>query len=146
MSCCGDQGLFRRLRFLLGRPGLHEFVKFGIVGTLNTGVDYGIYIGLTRLTVFWGEHIVLATCVSFTVAVASSFVLNTFWTFRGGGRGWHRRVGRFFAVAVGGVIWNALILWGLTELGVWDLLAKAAATVLVLIWNYTFQRNWTFRR
>ena len=120
-------------------------MRFATVGTINFFLDYGVYIGLTRGLAFWGRHIVLAATVSFVAAVICSFVLNTFWTFRCATAGWHRRAGKFFLVATGGLAWNALIIFVLTELGMYDLLAKLAATALVLVWNYALQKKWTFR-
>ncbi len=122
-----------------------EFLKFSAVGVFNTFVDFGVYVALTRLTVFWSGHLVLSAAASFTVAATSSFFLNTFWTFRCQTAGWHRRIGKFFAVATGGLALNALILFSFTRLGVYDLLAKFTATGLVLVWNFFLQKKWTFR-
>lgn len=122
-----------------------QFLRFSIVGTINFFLDYAVYIGLTRCFGFWGRHIVLATTVSFIAAVLSSFFLNTFWTFRCDAAGWQKRIWKFFAVATGGLALNALILFALTGLGVYDLLAKLAATAIVLVWNFFLQKKWTFR-
>jgi putative flippase GtrA len=130
---------------IFGWENTKQFVKFCLVGTLNTGVDFGIYLALTRLTSFWSWHVVAASAVSFSVAVLSSFVLNTFWTFRCGGSGWHRRVLPFFAVAIGGLLVNTLTVWFVVTLGVWDVLAKVVATAFTLAWNFTMQRRWTFK-
>lgn len=129
----------------LGRRTAKQFIKFSLVGTLNTGVDFGIYLALTRLTEFWYANLVWASVVSFTTAVLSSFVLNTFWTFRAGGQGWQKRVGPFFAVAIGGLLINAGTVWMLITLGFWDVLAKIVATAFTLAWNFTLQKKWTFR-
>jgi len=136
----------RSLEKLSGRRSdIGQFLRFSAVGTANFFLDYLVYIGLTRGFAFWGRHIVLATTASFIAGVTSSFFLNTFWTFRRGSAGWHRRAGKFFAVATGGLALNALILYVLTGLGVYDLLAKLAATAIVLVWNFYFQKKWTFR-
>lgn len=120
-----------------------EFIRFCIVGVINTGVDFAVYIGLTRPMPFWTQHYVLASACSFLVAVFSSFLLNTFWTFRRQNVEWARSV-KFFAVAVGGLVLNAATLYTLTHFGLFDLFAKAAATGVVLAWNFTLQKKWTF--
>jgi putative flippase GtrA len=132
-------------RFSPYRRTAGQFLRFSAVGTINFFLDYAVYIVLTRGLVFWGRHIVMATTASFIVAVTSSFVLNTFWTFRCDAAGWHKRVWKFFVVAAGGLALNALILFVLTGLGVYDLLAKLAATAIVLVWNFFLQKKWTFR-
>lgn len=127
------------------RQTVGQFLRFSAVGTANFFLDYLVYIGLTRGFVFWGGHIIMAATVSFIAAVISSFFLNTFWTFRGASAGWHRRAGKFLAVAVGGLALNALILFSLTELGIYDLVAKLVATAMVLVWNFQLQKKWTFQ-
>jgi putative flippase GtrA len=121
-----------------------QFVRFGVVGACNTALDFSIYIGLTRGFPFWGEHFVLAAAISFCFGATSSFIFNTFWTFRRGDVGWHRRMPRFFTVAVIGLALNSTVLWTLTSLGLHDIIAKLAATGIVVFWNFTMQKRWTF--
>ncbi len=135
--------IFDKLR--CRRRSLGQFFRFSVVGTINFFLDYLVYFALTRGFAFWGRHFILAACVSFTAAVTSSFFLNTFWTFRCDARGWHARIAKFFTVATGGLALNALILFILTGLGVYDLVAKVAATGIVLVWNFYFQKKWTFK-
>lgn len=122
-----------------------QFARFAVVGTINTMVDFSVYVLLTRFSVFWGSHLVSAAIVSFSVGVVSSFILNNFWTFRLSGTNWRARIGKFSAVAMGGMLLNAVILYMLISLGMYDLLAKAIATVLVMGWNFSLQKMWTFR-
>jgi len=121
-----------------------QFAKFFIIGGINTVVDFGIYVALTRLFDFWSRHIVWAATVSFTVAVFSSYLMNTRWTFSQRQLDW-RRTMKFYVVATGGLGWNALIIYLLTNVGLYDIFAKIIATGLVLIWNFTLQKKWTFR-
>lgn len=129
----------------LRRKTVGQFVRFGLVGGFNTVLDFSVYYMLTRSSSFWGEHLVLAAVASFTVGVISSFILNNFWTFRQSAAGWRSRIWKFFIVAVGGVSWNALLLFVFVNLGMFDLYAKAIATAAVLFWNFTLQKMWTFR-
>jgi len=122
-----------------------QFLRFSVVGGVNFLLDNGIYVLLTRGTVFWSERILSAAAISFVLSVISSFVLNTFWTFSCDAAGWHRRMGKFFAVATGGLAINILIIHLLVSLGVYDLIAKIAATAVVLVWNFILQKKWTFR-
>ncbi len=132
---------YRHLRgFMTG-----QFLRFAVVGASNTALDFFAYLALTRGWPWWRTHLVLAATVSFCVAASSSFLLNNFWTFGRTGDGWHRRAPKFFAVAVGGLAWNALILHLLTAAGMHDILAKLLATAAVMVWNFTLQRAWTFR-
>lgn len=127
------------------RRTMGQFIRFAAVGAFNTVLDFGVYVALTRGVPGWGERYVAAATISFLFAVTSSFLLNTFWTFRSDLSLWHRRAPKFLAVAAGGLAWNALIIQMLTDARVHDILAKLAATGLVLMWNFTLQKKWTFR-
>jgi putative flippase GtrA len=139
-----DDDRLIRTAALPAAPVVGQFLRFCTVGAINTVVDFGVYIGLTRPFAFWAEHYVAASAVSFCVAVTSSFLLNNFWTFGRQGVEW-RRGAKFYLVATGGLCLNAATLYALTRLGMYDLLAKAVATGLVLAWNFTLQRKWTFK-
>ena len=77
--------------------------------------------------------------------MSASFILNNLWTFRQDVSGWHRRAPKFLAVALGGLLWNDAILHLLTQAGLNDVTAKLIATGIVLFWNFTLQKSWTFR-
>ncbi len=122
-----------------------QFLRFAVVGASNTALDFLAYLALTRGLPWWHAHLVAAATASFCLAAASSFLLNNFWTFGHDAAGWHRRAPKFFAVAVGGLAWNAAILQMLIAAGMHDILAKLLATAVVMIWNFTLQKTWTFR-
>src|SRR5690606_23901009 len=130
---------------LLQRDTAVQFVRFAAVGATNTVLDFGVYVALTRGTDWWRDHLVLAATVSFCVAATSSFLLHNFWTFSRNGDGWQRRMPKFFTVAVGGLAWNAALLHLLVGAGLHDIPAKLIATGAVIAWNFTLQKNWTFR-
>lgn len=135
------RGYYEHVRgFIDGR-----FLRFAVVGASNTALDFFVYLCLTRGWQWWRAHLVVAATVSFCTAATSSFLLNTFWTFKVTRDGWHRRAPKFFAVAVGGLACNAVMLHLLTTVGLHDILAKLVATATVMVWNFTLQRAWTFR-
>src|SRR5688572_33242008 len=67
-------GLYQRWRHLA-----HEMAKFGIVGAVNTVLDFGLanllYLGL-------GWPAMGAKTTSVAVAATPSFFMNRHWTFR----------------------------------------------------------------
>lgn len=131
--------LMENHRRLLGR-----FVKWSVVGTIGAVVDYGIYIGLTRLI---GLEEVIAQSISFTCAVINNYILNRVWTF---GDIKHKRPEvqffQFFIVSVMGLGTRTVIFFVLFRLlGIWDLLAMAVAIITVLVWNFFANLVWTFR-
>ena len=122
-----------------------DVVRFGVVGAFNTVVDLGLYVALTRLSPFWARHMVAAVVVSFVVAVTSSYILNSRWTFGGKPLSFVRAT-RFFIVAAGALGLNVITFWLLTRLHFYDLLGKIIAVGLTSLWNYFFQKYWTFSR
>lgn len=55
-----------------------QFIKFNVVGVLNTLVDFGVYTLLT----FLGLNNMIAQCISYTCGMLNSYLFNTLWTFK----------------------------------------------------------------
>lgn len=54
-----------------------EFIRFGIVGTLATGIHYGIYLLLNQFILVW-----LAYTVGYAVSFIFNFYLTSIFTFK----------------------------------------------------------------
>ena len=146
-----------------------QFIKFALVGITGTAIDFG---GFALLWRGLGLNPILASAISFSVAVVNNFLLNRIWTFADvPARNPAAQLGQFSVVATVGLGLNlslmavlievveprlSLILrlgapgaagWRLLEpnLEWWPLLSKAVATVIVLFWNFAGNRLWTFR-
>lgn len=128
-----------------------RFVKFGLVGSLGTVVDFTLLTGLKLL----GWPTLAANSLSFCAGLLNNFTLNRLWTFRQGQPSdWGRQLLRFSAVSLVGLLLSNAIVLGLEGAispllsnGDWAYLpAKLVATGLVLFWNYSANRKWTFRQ
>lgn len=128
------------------RSTAHQFMRFCVVGTINTGVDFSIYVLLTRLSDFWMTNLVYAAVISYSCGAVSSFVLNNFWTFRRDSKRLRSKSIKFIVVTAGGMALNAAILYGLVSVGVFDIIAKIFATACVIAWNFTLFKYWAFKR
>ncbi len=122
-----------------------QLIKFCIVGTVNTLVDFSVYIFMTRIFEFWGERLVLAAVVSYCCGMVSSFTLNNFWTFRKKRDGMAGRMPKYLMVTFASLGLNALLMYTLINLGVYDIIAKVFATGCVILWNFTLYKKWAFR-
>ena len=122
-----------------------QFFRFCLVGTLNTLLDFFVYVCLTRLFVWWNHYFVAAAVVSYGCGVVSSFILNNFWTFRQNRSGLPQRAPKFLVITTVGMFLNVLILHTLVSIGVYDLIAKIFATVCVIAWNFTLSKKWVFK-
>ncbi|MFQ6014411.1 MAG: GtrA family protein [Anaerolineae bacterium] len=128
---------------------LQRFVKFAIVGTSGAVVDFGI---LNLLILGFGFSKALANTCSFSAAVVNNFTWNRLWTFP---ESRDRPVGpqllQFVAVNVVGYIINQTLFLSLDQyifspygtLGY--NVAKAIAVIVVLFWNFSINRIWTYK-
>ena len=117
-----------------------QFLRFGVVGCIVTATHFAVLIALVELG-RWPP--VVATAGAFLVAVTVSYALNGLWTFRT----WNshrRRAPRFLAVSLIGLGLNTGVFWGVLSLGAMYLLAQAAASSVVMFWNFEANRRFTF--
>ena len=61
------------------KKNLIQFIKFALVGIMNTVIDFGVY---TVLVSFTGVHYAIAQAISYTCGLLNSYLFNTLWTFR----------------------------------------------------------------
>lgn len=74
------------------QKNLKEIVKFFLVGTLNTVIDYGLFFVLFALL---GANKNFAQTVASLVAMTNSYLINRYWTFEKAGSIRGREIWRF---------------------------------------------------
>lgn len=140
------------------RKEVKRFVKFAIVGAAGSVTDFTV---LNVLVQVFGAPLVVANTFSFIAAVMQNFSLNRRWTFpesqerQAGGQ-----LAQFAVVSIVGLAINQIVF--LTLHHVWDAylinvygpdvgfiisynIAKLFAIGVVLFWNFTANRLWTYR-
>ncbi len=137
-------GALARTRGALGRS--HNWVqlaKFCAVGASGYVVNLVVF---TLLVHGLGLHYLVAATCSFLVAVTNNYAWNRLWTFRGQ-RGHVAYQGlRFLVVSTCALAANLLILHVLVQVGLAEVLAQAAAIVLVTPLNFVGNKVWSFRK
>jgi len=138
----------KHLLSLMARTGeLGMLIKFMLVGLSGVVVNEGLYWLLTR---FGGmaAYDYLAVVVGIEVSIITNFVLNDTFTFakRRTGKSFIGRLLKFNLICLAG----AAIQWGLFMLftrvfGVYDLLSNFIGIVVAFLWNYSVNRNWTWK-
>ncbi len=119
---------------------LKQFVRFNLVGALNTALTYGIYSGL----VYLGLHHLAAVLIEYAFGIVFSYLLNKRFTFavRGGGS---RMFGRMLLAYVPTLLLNALLLWLLVDRLAWNkYLGQAVALGFVSVLSFVAQRAFVF--
>jgi putative flippase GtrA len=118
-----------------------EFIRFGLVGVINTLVDFAVFVLLYRGT---DLDPLLCNGIAFLIAVTNSYILNHHWTFRGSGSTLSFKAYiRFVALNTGGLLIGTLAILLLGDFMPLEL-AKIIAAGLTLIWNYTCSKLFVF--
>lgn len=136
-------------------PLVLQFGKFGIVGVLNTGVDFLVLnILLSVFSVYSGLLVIVFNTISFSAAVINSYFLNKYWTFQNTEKeAVGSQFGKFLFVSLIGLIINTTIVFGLTtfvsppfslSVELWANGAKILATLVAFVWNFIGYKLWAF--
>jgi len=119
-----------------------QLVKFGFVGGSGYLINLAVF-ALLRGDL--GMHQALAAVGAFCVAVTSNFFWNRHWTFAATDGHAGFQAARFFAISIGALAVNLIILEALvmaTSLG--DLSAQAIAVAVAMPFNFLGNKLWTF--
>ena len=124
---------------------LIQVTKFMAVGVLNTLIDAGVYLVLTR----WlglGSFLVLAKGIAYAVGMTNSFFWNRNWTFESSTSPW--RAAMLFTlthIAALGINAGTMAL-SLNALHVPELIALGLATGASFGWNFVLNKWVVFKR
>lgn len=121
---------------------LSKFIKFGIVGFSGIFVDFGVtYLLKEKLKI----HKYLANSSGFIAATISNYLFNRYWTFDTGEEAQLYQFGKFFGIAMIGLLFNNLIIYLLNDkLKLNFYVAKVFAIVVVSLWNFFANYLYTF--
>lgn len=153
------------------RRELIRFLKFSVVGTIGAIVDFGTFNILNSVV---GIPSLPSSIGSFTAAIVSNFIWNRYWTYPDSrSKPIPKQATQFISVNVIGLIVRtpifALSEIPMTRVAEWlhaniptswppgdasflpiestvlgSNLALAIAVIVVLFWNFTINRIWTY--
>lgn len=156
-----------QLKALLEKLDWKRFLKFGLIGVLNTLVDFAVFyvldtwiikdgptLALLGITVVAGPY--LSNFISYVVANIHSFLWNKFWTFQKKDKISSREVGRYLATSLGYVILSTVslaIFMAILGTGAFsfipekwvNLAAKVPTVCVTIFYNYLMNKFWVFR-
>lgn len=145
-------------------PSLEQFIKFALVGVMNTLVDLLILNTETLITqVKEGSGFAIQKGVSFLAAVTFSYFINKKWTFQDkSNQGEAKKFSQFFFVSLIGMVVNVSVATlvvtyiaplidsalGLSFLTpqIWVNLGALSGTAIGLIWNFIGYKFWVFKK
>ncbi len=135
---------------LINQREFRRFIRFALIGVGGTVVDFTLLIVLKELI---GLPTLLANTLSYSAGILNNFTLNRIWTYPDSRtRKALVQLLQFGLVSITGLLLNNLIVYGLEQplgnlFGAANygyLIAKAAATGLIMVWNFVVNRFWTF--
>lgn len=119
--------------------------KFVLVGILNTAVDVGLYLVLTRWFGLFGTRRVVAKGISYGAGILNSFYWNRSWTFKV--RAGVAAFVAFVAANLMAMAINAGVMYlSLNEFGLPEGPALALATGTAFVWNFAICKWFIFRK
>jgi len=128
--------------------GLLQFIKFNLVGLLNTGIDMAVFFALTGV----GLGYVPAQVLSFMSGMLNSYLWNRNWTFRpavaeAGSRpkSERKQIVRFVVLNGVTLLLSIVLLYVFVSvMGLSEALGKVVATLCTLVVSFAGSRFWVF--
>lgn len=126
----------------------NSFLKYSIVGATGTGVDLLVLYVLVGI---YSYAVIPSAIISFTLAATNNFIFNQIWTFKHTQQNelekkYHVTYLKFMIISIIGLCFTVILMYLFhTVLFIWYILAKIMTSVVVLLWNYYANKNWTFR-
>lgn len=119
-----------------------QFVKFNLVGIINTAVDFVIFTLLT----FSGLHHLISQIISYSCGMVNSYLLNKSWTFKHKKKSSGREAVKFIVVNIIALSIALLFLYIFRDLmGMHVLLSKVFATGFSVVVNFVGNKFWVFK-
>lgn len=134
------------MKFLSDKKLVGQFSRYLITGGLAFIVDFGLF-ALFLYAFKW--HYLLANLVALLGGLTLNYLISIFWVFVSCHRVVQSRGAEFLVFAVigfAGVGFNQLIMYLLVGQGnVHEMLSKAIAAGIVLLWNFGARKFFLFR-
>lgn len=129
------------MRFV--NDNLFRFVKFGLVGVLNTAINWIIFILLNSLGIYY----IISNIIAYTLYTINSYMWNSKWVFKYEGKNIKETTFKFIILNVIGLILNTCILYVLVDiLGLSKIIGLIIATAIVMVLNYFINKLWVFSK
>ena len=120
-----------------------RFLKFGIVGVLNTLVNWIIFFILNTL----GMYYIFSNIIAYSISTIHSYLWNTLWVFKYKDNASTDTTFKFITLNVVGLLLNTVILYILVDLfNLNKMLGLIITTIIIMFINYAVNKIWVFKR
>ena len=122
---------------------LIRFIKFGMVGVLNTLVNWVIFFIINA----FGMYYILANIIAYNLGTIHSYLWNTLWVFKYKEKASTDTTIKFVILNVVGLGLNTGILYVLVDLcNLNKFIGLVITTGIVMIINYVVNKLWVFSK
>lgn len=129
------------MRFL--SDDIFRFIKFGLVGVLNTLINWILFILLNSIGVYY----IISNIIAYSISTLNSYLWNSKWVFKYSGDNIKETSFKFIVLNIIGLTLNTIILYLLVDIvGLNKLIALVITTGIVMILNYFINKLWVFKK
>lgn len=115
-------------------PAIRNVAFYSVVGISATCVEWILFFILNQI---FGMQYAIATVIATVFSASANWAVGRLLLFRGMGSA-IKEIGKIYLNSMIGMLWNLLLMWIMADrLGIYPMVAKIIATLLVFIWNYT---------
>lgn len=118
---------------------LRQLIRFGVVGLISFGIDYGLLFLLTEL---WGLQYLFSSGISFSISVVANYLLSMRFVFRP-----RKNVNKasefilFLLLSITGLGLTEILMWaGVEILQFHYMISKIIVTGIVMIYNFVTRK------
>jgi putative flippase GtrA len=121
---------------------INEFLKYGVVGIINTLIDFTTFVFCTLCL---GYNPVTANLISYNLAIGISFFLNRHFTFRMNEYKFNLRaqIVKFWIINLLSLSLSTVLVYLFSQ-WVASPMAKVISIPLVIIWGFLAVRTFVF--
>lgn len=121
---------------------ISKFIKFAIVGVINTLLNWIIFFLLNSLGIYY----IVSNVMAYIIATINSYLWNSKWVF-----GYKKGIKdsasiKFIVLNIIGLILNTIILFILVDVfSIGKFIALVITTAIVMVINYVVNKVWVFK-
>ena len=124
----------------------NQLIKFGLVGGIAFIIDYGIMVLLTEV---FKVPSLISAAISFTVSVIFNYIASIKWVFDVDKEknSKAKELIVFILLSIIGLGINELIMWIMDkEFGIYYMISKIVATIVVMCYNFITRKLFLEKR
>lgn len=136
--------MIKKIKSYLTIEEIKKFIKFGTVGVLNTGVDWGVFFLFSNVFM---ASVYVSQIFAYVIATTNSYILNRAWTFKSKSKKKTIEIAKFLTVNLISLSISLIAMYIFHDvLGLNKLICKCIIACFTIVVNYLGNRLWVFKK